>query len=223
MSAKGEFWQGFWQSRSDPLHSDRSDVYYDNMATELKLLFNLGPESSVYEMACGSGTFYRRLGFDKSNYVGIDYSPAMIEAFKAAEPGANVDVADVRTFAPKTKMDLIYSSGMLQYLSNNETADLIRHSADLLKDGGSIVHAGLPWKPMRWEFFSGTLVQRPEGTLRAAAIYAAEATGIKPILGNWFSGAFLNKLGSTNNLKVSFYGSHSYPYRIHVKFTKNGK
>ena len=221
MNAKSEFWRSFWQQKSDPLHSEKSETYYDNMATELKLLFETNNISSVYEMACGSGLFYQRLGFDKVTYVGVDYSPAMIEAFKTLAPKADLRVADVRVFEPSAKVDLVYSSGMLQYLSNSETREIIRHSAWLLKPGGSIVHACVPWKPLRWAFFSGALVQRPVSLFRTMGVCLAEATGLKPILGNWFSIPFLNKVGADNNLRVSFYGSHSYPYRIHVKFTKN--
>jgi SAM-dependent methyltransferase len=221
MTISKDFWQEFWKAKSDPLHSSNTEDYYDRMAAELGLLFKLNKKTYVYEMACGSGTFYRKLGFERTHYQGVDYSPAMIEAFQKAEPKIDVRVADVRKFAPSTKVDLIYSNGMLQYLTLVEVENLIKHSAAQLNDGGSIVHAAVPWTAIRWQFFSGAFADRPQNIFRAAAVYVAELTRLKPSLGTWFSLQALRQIGDKNGLKVTFYGSHYYPYRFHVKMTKN--
>jgi SAM-dependent methyltransferase len=220
MTKENEYWKSFWQSRSDPLHTDNSSDYYTRMAAELSLLLDVEDGCHVYEMACGSGTFYRRLGFDRTHYVGVDYSPAMIEAFKAAEPLVNVSVADVRNYSPPEKVDLIYSNGMLQYLSVADVEKMTEHCASYLNDGGSIVHAAVPWKALRWQLFSGGLALKPPSLARAMAIYIAEVTRFKPSLGTWFSLQTLRQIANKNGLTVSFYGSHYYPYRFHVKMTK---
>jgi cyclopropane fatty-acyl-phospholipid synthase-like methyltransferase len=220
MSNKNEFWREFWKTKSDPLHTDSTQDYYDRMARELSLLFDIESNMAVYEMACGSGTFFRSLGFDRTRYVGVDYSPAMIEAFRTKEPQVNASVADVRDFTPPGKVDLIYSNGMLQYLSVLEVEKLIKHSAKLLNEKGSIVHAAVPWKALRWELFSGALTGKPQNVIRAGAIHMAEITRLKPSLGTWFSPSTLRRIGQHEGLAVTFYGSHYYPYRFHVKMTK---
>jgi cyclopropane fatty-acyl-phospholipid synthase-like methyltransferase len=222
MVEKSEFWQEFWKSRSDPLHSASTSEYYERMALELGLLIDVKDNMHVYEMACGSGTFYRRLGFDRTHYVGVDYSPSMIETFKRLEPNVNVSVADVRTFSPSTNVDLVYSNGMLQYLSMADAEKLIEQSAKVLNPGGSIVHAAVPWKALRWQLFSGAFGERPRNPLKASAIYLAEITRLKPSLGTWFAPAKLRKFGQDHGLSVTFFGSHYYPYRFHVKMTKRG-
>jgi trans-aconitate methyltransferase len=221
MTKSKDFWQEFWKTKSDPLHSSNTEDYYDRMAVELNMLFKVEDNSHVYEMACGSGTFFRKLGFHRTHYVGIDYSPAMIEAFKKTEPLVDVSVADVRKYLPPNKVDLIYSNGMLQYLTVSEARELIRQCATQLNAGGAIVHAAVPWKALRWQLFSGALANQQQNSLRAAAIYVAELTRLKPSLGTWFSLQSLRKIGDENGLKVTFFGSHYYPYRFHVKMTKN--
>jgi SAM-dependent methyltransferase len=220
MIKNNEYWKSFWQTRSDPLHTDNSSDYYSRMAAELSLLLDVADNSYVYEMACGSGTFYRRLGFDRTHYVGADYSPAMIEAFKKSEPSVNLSVADVRVYSPPKKVDLIYSNGMLQYLSISDVDTMTRHCTSFLNEGGSIVHAAVPWKALRWQLFSGGLALKQPSLARAVAIYVAEVTRLKPSLGTWFSLQTLRHIATKNGLTVSFYGSHYYPYRFHIKMTK---
>jgi SAM-dependent methyltransferase len=88
-----DYWTRFWQDKDDPLHFSNDDAFYDSMAGEMLALLGSGRFGAVLELACGNGAFYKRLGFDQARYIGVDFSSAMLSAFRKAHqqhPGIGI-------------------------------------------------------------------------------------------------------------------------------------
>jgi trans-aconitate methyltransferase len=217
------YWAKFWEDKGDPLHSSSDAAFYDQMAREMMVLLGDQPFGSVLELACGNGVFYERLGFNRGQYIGIDYSAKMLEVFKAAHPDVQLSNEDARTFVPPQPVDLIFSSGYVQYIS---VADMERHlklSVKSLNPGGRIVHIAVPWDVMRWVFYSAMTTKTPTPRLRALVSYILARTGIRPSLGHWHSIATFRHLAANAGLDATFYGSLFYPYRFNVVMVKRDR
>jgi trans-aconitate methyltransferase len=223
MAVDDGYWAKFWSNQVDPLHSASTPEYYDQMAREMLVLLGDKPIGSVLELACGNGAFYERLGFNRGPYVGVDYSAKMLEVFKAAHPAVQLSAEDARTFVPPEPVDLIFSSGYVQYIS---VADMDRHlklSVKSLKPGGRIVHVAVPWDVMRWVYFSATASKKPTPAPRALVSYFLARTGIRPSMGHWHSMATFRRLAADAGLDASFYGSLLFPYRFNVVMVKRDR
>jgi cyclopropane fatty-acyl-phospholipid synthase-like methyltransferase len=215
-------WREFWEQKDNPLHSSSDALYYDRLAAELRLILPVGFRS-VLDVGCGNGVFFRRLGFDQVTYKGIDFSPAMIEKYKADYPEADVAVADVRAFKPGAGLDLIFSHGVVQNLTLAEFRDLCRRSFELLEPGGYAVHAGVLWNRMRTTIAIGDLSPKAPSLLFQILHFAGDRVGAIKSMGHWYSIRKVRKIATTLGFSVTFHGSVLYPYRFHVVMQKHSK
>lgn len=213
-------WAKYWRDKTNPEHSASDATYYDLMAEELRIILGHREHDSVFEIGCGNGAFYERLGFDRANYTGIDFSPGMLSVFREKHPGVQVEMADARVYAPSTPVDLVFSNGVLQ---NFSATDIDRHLSAVLpalKPGGEILHAAVPWNLLRYAFFSGAIHGRKRSRLRHFVSYAAARTGIRPAIGYWYSVDTIRRIADKHGLDVTFYGSILYPYRFSVRMVR---
>ena len=219
MSNSDAYWNEFWANKADPLHSGSDDAYYDQLASELRIILP-NNFSSVFEVGCGNGCFYERLGFDKAAYHGIDYSPAMIASFAKNFPNASVAVQDFRDYAGTPGLDLIFSHGVVQYITISEFDEQIARSRNLLQNGGHIVHAGVLRKSSRRAMMTGELWDNPGNPIKNGLRYLTELLGLRRTMGHWYSLPQVRKIAHKHGFNAKFYGSLLYPYRFHVVMTK---
>jgi SAM-dependent methyltransferase len=212
--SRPDYWAQFWADKSDPLHSASDDAYYARLATELKLIL---PEqfTSVLDVGCGNGALYQRLGFDKAEYSG-----AMIDAFRAQFPEANVAVKDLRSIGSEGSYDLVFSHGVVQFIPLRDFADQISATVALLRPGGYIVHAGILWDAARWSVYSGGFLTEPGNALSNVIRYVAVRTGLRPSMGHWYSLSAIRSIAKRHGLNCSFTGSVLNPYRFHAILQK---
>lgn len=86
---------------------DRAREYFETVANEWETLRSeaqssadyldtlsqaVKPEESLLELGCGSGAFLRRVLPRPGKTIGVDYSPAMLEAAKQSVQGASTNV-----------------------------------------------------------------------------------------------------------------------------------
>jgi cyclopropane fatty-acyl-phospholipid synthase-like methyltransferase len=216
-----DYWKAFWNDKDDPLHSASTDEHYDVIADELKLLVPDDEALDVLELGCGNGAFYERLGFCRSSYVGVDLSEAMIDKFKSDFPKAELYVGSATDFAYHRKFDLIFTNGVMQYLNH---ADFERHfelAAKMLKPGGRILHASVPWKPLRWAYLAGDLQPHSSAPrVRQMAFAAARIIGLKKdTMGTWYHMSTVREIAKNHGFEAEFFGSLYYPYRFHTLLT----
>ena len=218
MSDNSDYWQKFWAEKSDPLTGGTAPDH-DLLHGELRLI--LPKEfNSVIEIGCGSGDMYEPLGFNSRRYHGLDFSPAMIEAFNARYPEAKVEVRDLRDFDGSEPVDLIFSHAVVQFISLADFAEQVARSARLLKPGGHIIHASALRKACRDAFLAGELLENMESPMKTLARRAMEKLGMRHTMGFWYDVAEVRGIAKKNGLKFQAFGSLFYPYRFHIVLQK---
>lgn len=75
----------------------------------------------IVDLGCGAGASTAPLvaRFPQAEILGIDTSPAMIEAARAAVPGARFEIADIADFEPEVPVDLLFANAALQWLPDH--------------------------------------------------------------------------------------------------------
>jgi cyclopropane fatty-acyl-phospholipid synthase-like methyltransferase len=217
--ADSKYWKNFWAGKNDPLHSDSSDTYYDRLASELRLLL---PQTfgSFLDVGCGNGVLYQRMGLDTKSYVGIDLSEQMIATFKANFPKADLHVGDMRELPSGSKFDVIFSHGVVQFISPSEFGAMLAQSKELLTLGGQIIHAGVLWDRGRSIVESGVLQDHPLPLSKRLGNTALTRSGLKQGMGYWYSMKRVRQQAAQLGMSTQFYGSLLYPYRFHAVFTR---
>lgn len=96
----------------------------------------LGRANRVVDLGCGAGASTAPLvgRFPQADVLGIDTSPAMIEAARSAVPAARFALADVATWTPEAPIDLLFANAVLQWLPDH--AALLPRLIGLLAPGG---------------------------------------------------------------------------------------
>ncbi len=216
----------FWSGQIDPMHRSSNKDYLDAYGKELYFLIEKKTFKSVLEYGCGSGTFFKRLKFDNSNYyLGVDFSESMLETFRVNFPfikrKKNVRLVcdDASTFFCEKKFDMIFSNGMVQHLTKKMFKLHLKNSLSMLNDGGSIVIASIPWRSQFFSYFSGESGSNP---LKASVLKAFWSLTYKSswLNGRWYSCKEVAIMANYFGLNYSFFGSLHYPYRMHVVLTK---
>lgn len=114
--------------------SERSAPFYDLLA-----LVEVRPNLKVIDLGCGTGELTRVLAdsLPESNVTGLDSSPQMLDAARAASfqrPGLVFEQGDQAALTGE--WDLIFSNAALQWSENH--VELIPHLFQHLKPGGQI-------------------------------------------------------------------------------------
>jgi trans-aconitate 2-methyltransferase len=90
-------------------------------ALDLLAQVPLAAPARVVDLGCGSGlsTAPLKARFAEAEVVGLDTSPAMLEAARAAVPEARFAVADALTWQAEAPVDLLFSNALLQWLPDH--------------------------------------------------------------------------------------------------------
>lgn len=100
---------------------DRYLVYADERGRPfVELLTRIGARAprTVVDLGCGPGNMTRLLGerWPDAAILGLDTSPEMIQAARAAAPGIDFRVEDVRDWLPEEPVDVLFSHATLQWV-----------------------------------------------------------------------------------------------------------
>ncbi len=112
----------------------RAKPFYD-----LKNLIQPMPLKSALDLGCGTGELTQKLfeSLKPQRLLGIDSSSEMLEKSKKFEGhGLNFKKADIASFKPGEKFDLIFSNAALQWLPDHER--LFPQIFSWVSDGGQI-------------------------------------------------------------------------------------
>ena len=217
------YWKNFWMDKTDPMSRTGDEAHYDFMASELMVLLGQRPFESVVEIGCGTGVYYKRLGFDKTSYTGVDFSRSMLGTFKQQYPDAPVFLCENgASYEPAKPVDLIFSHEVIQLFALRDIDTHLGIAARALTPRGRILHAGIPWDVMRWPFYRGVFGKAKQpALLRSVAYYLLVRLGLRISLGNWHSVETLRKVAARHGLSAHFFGSLSVPYRFHLGLSKD--
>ena len=80
----------------------------------------IGEDFNFLDLGCGNGWVVRKMNEEKHclNAVGIDGADEMIKNAKSRDQKNEYILADINSFEPKRKFDLIHSMEVLYYLDN---------------------------------------------------------------------------------------------------------
>lgn len=115
----------------------------DSYKESLDLFCNLSQSNTprILELACGPGntTNYLRQKFPKSEILGIDLAPKMIEIAKQTVADADFRVMDVRDISTLDgTFDMVMCSFCFPFLSLTDATKLVADCAEKLNNGGLI-------------------------------------------------------------------------------------
>lgn len=207
--------RSFWESRTTPLHRSDTDEFYRQHAGELVFLLPRNVPQTVLELGCGNGALYPYLGFDSTDYTGVDASPAMLEAFQGKHPEVALKRAEASSYREDRTYDLIFSNGLVQYLDRRALRELVANARAMMHSGSRFVAGSVLWKSRRAEHFAGRLAPpyRVSVTTMAKS-YARLLT--KRDVDHWHSLEVFSHLATDNGMTSSFFGSSAYLYRFHA-------
>jgi len=213
-------WKTFWSTMSDPMHSSSEEAYYDVYAKELRALIGDQKFATVVEIGAGTGTFYERLGFDRVNYTGYDYSSSMVDKFKADFPAADISVAAFSEVKCTQNVDLVFSNGVIQYISLDELRDHLRHFRARLTPSGRIIHASVPWRALRKSYLLRTMfADVTKRSIRQRLVSQLALLNLRSDgIGRWYDMPEVRNVAEREGYDVKLFGSLNYPYRCHFSF-----
>jgi trans-aconitate 2-methyltransferase len=105
-------------------------------ARDLLAQITLGDPRSVYDLGCGPGNSTALLAarYPQATITGVDNSPAMLAAARAALPQCRFVAADLRDWEPDRPADLLFANATFQWLADHLA--VLARLAHGLKEGG---------------------------------------------------------------------------------------
>jgi trans-aconitate 2-methyltransferase len=118
---------------------ERYLVYADERGRPfVELLARIGAEApeTVVDLGCGPGNMTRLLAqrWPTAAVTGVDTSPDMIGAARAAASGIEFRIEDVRTWSPDAPVDVLFSHATLQWIPGH--LDLLPQLVRAVAPGG---------------------------------------------------------------------------------------
>ena len=101
---------------------------------------NIGERFSFFDLGCGNGWVVRKVARSKlcNKAVGIDGAKQMIVNAESKGGGAKYILADINSFHPSEKYDVVHSMEVLYYL--DDPSELLKRISDSwLNDGGRLI------------------------------------------------------------------------------------
>lgn len=118
-----------------------SSTFHEAYRILIAKLGEIGEGSRVLDIGCGSASpaYFGKLVGEEGEYVGVDYSPALLEIAKNRTEGLPVKLKemDASLIKPKNKYDVAIMSFVLEYIENRRSA--LRNALDSLESGGKLI------------------------------------------------------------------------------------
>jgi trans-aconitate methyltransferase len=116
---------------------DQKHSFVFKYGEEVLALLNPQRGERILDVGCGTGHLTKLIAEAGAEVVGIDNSPEMIEAARAASPDINFVVADAADFSFTEPFDAVFSNAALHWVTEAEQAVVCM--AQSLKQGGRFV------------------------------------------------------------------------------------
>lgn len=210
-----DHWQRFWKDRNVAGHSHDEAEHYTSHGNELKVLFGARAPQAVLEIGCGDGVLFDHLGFAQAReYRGVDFSEAMLDVFRQRRPGVSLVCGSGHSYRDDRKYDLIFCSQVVQYFNPAMLDEYFGNAAAMLAEGGRVVCASVPWRPLRRRYLMGQFSSRKRSAAWSLMHYARHLKSDS--MGHWYDWQDLQRPAAAHGFVAKFYGSLYYPYRFHA-------
>lgn len=214
-----ERWQAYWVDKSLAGFRYEDEEHYQRCAAELRVLFHQHAPSSVLEIGCGNGALYQYLGFDRCRYRGVDFSQSMLNVFQERYPRAELICADGSAYRDTQAYDLIFSNGVLQHFDRAMLQQHFASARAMLRPNGLFVCASIPWRALKFRYYTGELTGEGRSHLLRGIILRAIRAYAQDSMGNWYEHRDFVRLAAENGFRCTFHGCIYYPYRFHAVMT----
>ncbi len=106
----------------DPDQYLQFDTPRERPALELLARVNHPGPTAVVDLGCGPGTVTARLArrWPEATITAVDNDEAMLNRAADVLSGAELVAADIRTYLPATRFDVVYSNATLHWLDDHE-------------------------------------------------------------------------------------------------------
>jgi ubiquinone/menaquinone biosynthesis C-methylase UbiE len=135
-------WRSFWDGDHPIYVNGRHRLLHDRRLADDIIALIPSPDCTVLDYACGEATEAERVAAHCGRLILSDGAPSVREKLKTRLAGvASIDVQSPEETAdlPDHVLDLVIVNSLLQYLSREETAALLRLMARKLKPSGRLV------------------------------------------------------------------------------------
>ncbi|HEU5382000.1 MAG TPA: class I SAM-dependent methyltransferase [Ktedonobacteraceae bacterium] len=116
---------------------DRKHAFVAEYGKDLITLLDPQPGEHILDVGCGTGHLTNEIARRGAQVVGVDSSPAMIQAAQQNYPTLTFQLADAQDFAFSEPFDALFSNAALHWM--NEPERVVQCMAAALKPGGRLV------------------------------------------------------------------------------------
>lgn len=185
---------------------------------EVSWAISVALESSIFpsrksiavDFGCGPGRLIGALKGRFDRVVGIDKSPTMLNLARRAHPEANVIFRESTKAIETHSVDLIYSTFVLQHLTQGELDECLFEFARILHSGGLLIFQ-YPARP-RWTVLGAAFRLLPPVLLEAIQHYIVRYPGSMPM--SWMAPEGLSRRAVACGLVIA-------EHRIGPRYTPN--
>jgi lipopolysaccharide exporter len=222
-TSTAERFRKFWADKKTPLHGSDSVEFYQNLAVELKSLFPVEVRSKVLEIGCGDGSLFQYLDFPADRYTGVDFSPTLLELFRARHPELQLRCAEGSSFLESSgKYRLIFSHGVVQHFDEEMLHRHFENARGMMSDDSILVCASVLDKARRRQYEAGLHTKGTVSRLvRMGKSNLGRLLGLD-VMGYWYSRGEFAKIANAHGFEVSFTESPTFSYRFHATLRPKG-
>jgi len=104
-----------------------------------RLVAEMHPTGHVLEIACGTGLWTEALAAHADSVTAIDAAPETVQIARERVPSASFEVADVFSWKPSARYDVVFFSAWLSHVPASRFAQFWQLLRDLLAEGGRVL------------------------------------------------------------------------------------
>ncbi|MCM2576093.1 class I SAM-dependent methyltransferase [Streptomyces meridianus] len=203
-------WQTSWDRQQELYLPDREERF--RVMLDLVEAF-AGPEPTVLDLACGTGSITHRLlrRFPAAVSTGVDLDPALLTIARgtfAHEPRAEFVTADLRdpdwtAALPHRRYDAVLTATALHWLRTDPLRELYGRIAGVVRDGGIFINADVMPDP------STPRINAAERAHREARHERERAEGVQDWASWWKAAGADPVLAAPTAERFAIHGDHA--------------
>jgi lipopolysaccharide exporter len=216
-SSTAERFRKFWEDKKSPLHGSDTWEFYQTLALELKSLFPQELRSNVLEIGCGDGSLFRYLDLPGDSYTGVDFSPTLLEVFRACHPELQLCCAEGSSFfESNSKYRLIFSHGVVQHFDQEMLHRHLENARRMMSADSFLVCASVLDKARRNQYEAGLHTKgKVSRIIRMSKSTLRRMLGLD-VMGYWYSRDEFARIANAHGFEASFTESKVFSYRFHA-------
>lgn len=208
-------WVAYWSGKRQPEHGPDNKQFYLRHAAELRVMLQDIAYESVLDLGCGNGAFYELLGFNQKVHTGVDFSDAMLSAFRESWPQARLVHADASAYLEDTSYDLIFCNGVIQHCDAAMLQRMIGNVRRMMGPDSVMFGGCIPWRGHRSAYFQGGPPWSREVGLGRRLVRRFMWRILQHPMGHWYEPRDIAAIAEQHGLSAEFFGSICYPGRFH--------